>query len=419
LPVYDKFFSSVAKSIKASEIREILAIIRERKDVISLAGGIPDPQTFPREELAEFAKKMIIEMGNQALQYSETKGILEVREMLSHFLLESRGISVDAENIIVTTGSQQGLDLIARTFLDPGDIVITENPSYLAALGAFKIRGARLVGIKIDKQGMRTDLLEETVKKLVNEGKKIKFIYTIPVGQNPAGTTMPPDRKKHLIEIANKYDLLVIEDDPYSYFIYDETVDITPLKAYDEEDRVIYMSTISKILAPGLRIGWLACPSGVTRKLELIKQYMDLHTPTLNQFIVAEAIRTGLVSQHAHKLSPFYKKKRDTMLKAIKDYFPENVWYTEPVGGFFVFVYVNKKGFDTGKLLYKAIDKYKVAYVPGKSFHTDGTGENSMRLSFRYPPPELIEEGIRRIPRDTYSSNLKKPCFKRKSNEDA
>ncbi|MCD6196625.1 MAG: PLP-dependent aminotransferase family protein, partial [Staphylothermus sp.] len=177
----------------------------------------------------------------------------------------------------------------------------------------------------------------------------------------------------------------------------DETVDITPLKAYDEEDRVIYMSTISKILAPGLRIGWLACPSGVTRKLELIKQYMDLHTPTLNQFIVAEAIRTGLVSQHAHKLSPFYKKKRDTMLKAIKDYFPENVWYTEPVGGFFVFVYVNKKGFDTGKLLYKAIDKYKVAYVPGKSFHTDGTGENSMRLSFSYPPPDLIEEGIRRI----------------------
>ncbi len=397
MPAYDKFFSSVAKSIKASEIREILAIIRERKDVISLAGGIPDPQTFPREELAEFAKKMIIEMGNQALQYSETKGILEVREMLSHFLLESRGISVDAENIIVTTGSQQGLDLIARTFLDPGDIVVTENPSYLAALGAFKVRGAKLVGIKIDKQGMRTDLLEETVKKLVSEGKRIKFIYTIPVGQNPAGTTMPPDRKKHLIEIANKYDLLVIEDDPYSYFIYDETVDITPLKAYDEEDRVIYMSTISKILAPGLRIGWLACPSGVTRKLELIKQYMDLHTPTLNQFIVAEAIRTGLVSQHAHKLSPFYKKKRDAMLKAIKDYFPENVWYTEPVGGFFVFVYVNKKGFDTSKLLYKAIDKYKVAYVPGKSFHTDDTGENSMRLSFSYPPPELIEEGIRRI----------------------
>jgi 2-aminoadipate transaminase len=397
LPAYDKFFSSVAKTIKASEIREILAVIRARRDVISLAGGIPDPTTFPREELADIARRMIVEYGDQALQYSETKGILEVREMLSHFLLESRGISVDAENIIVTTGSQQALDLIARAFLDPGDIVITENPSYLAALGAFKIRGAKLIGIPIDEHGMKTELLEDTVKKLVSDGKKIKFIYTIPVAQNPAGTTMTTERKRHLIEIANKYDLLVIEDDPYSYFIYDETVDVSPLKAYDSEDRVLYLSTISKILAPGLRIGWIASPEKLTRKLELVKQYMDLHSPTLNQFIVAEAIRIGLVTRHSHKLSPFYRKKRDAMIKAIRDYFPENVWYTKPVGGFFVFVYVYKKGFDTGRLLRKAIEKYKVAYVPGKSFHTDDSGANSMRLSFSYPPPEIIEEGIRRV----------------------
>lgn len=397
MPAYEKFFSSIAKTIKASEIREILAIIRARKDVISLAGGIPDPKTFPRLELAEIAKRMITEHGEQALQYSETKGILEVREMLSHFLLESRGISVDAENIIITSGSQQALDLIARTFIDPGDVIITENPSYLAALGAFRVRGAQLVGIKIDKYGMRTDMLEETVKKLVSEGKRIKFIYTIPVAQNPAGTTMPTDRKRHLIEIANKYDLLVVEDDPYSYFVYDETADVSPIKAYDTEDRVIYMSTVSKILAPGLRIGWIACPEKVTRKLELVKQYMDLHSPTLNQFIVAEAIRTGLITRHAHKLSPFYKSKRDAMIKAIKEYFPDNVWYTEPVGGFFVFVYVDKKGFDTGRLLRVAIEKYKVAYVPGQSFHTDGSGANSMRLSFSFPPPEIIEEGIRRI----------------------
>ncbi len=394
---YERFISSTARQIKASEIREILAIIRMRRDVISLAGGIPDPRTFPREELADIARRMIIEYGDQALQYSETKGILEVREMLSHFLFEFRGISVDAENILITTGSQQALDLIARALLDPGDIVITENPSYLAALGAFKIRGAKLVGIKIDKMGMDTYALEETVKKLKAEGKKIKFIYTIPVGHNPAGTTMPTDRKRHLIEIANKYDLLVIEDDPYSYFVYDETVDVSPLKAYDSEDRVIYLSTVSKILAPGLRIGWIVSPSELTRRLELVKQYMDLHSPTLNQFIVAEAIRIGLVKDHAHKLAPFYREKRDAMLKAIKEYFPDNVWYTEPVGGFFVFVYVLKKGFDTSRLLRKAIEKYKVAYVPGKSFHTDGTGENSMRLSFSYPPPDVIVEGIKRI----------------------
>ena len=394
---YEKFYSRVAKSIQASEIRELLAIIKQRQDVISLAGGVPDPRTFPTDYLAKITYDIIKNKGAYALQYSETKGILEVREMLSEFLYKARGIVVDAENIIITTGSQQGLDLIARALIDPGDVVITENPSYLAALGAFKIRGAELVGIKIDKNGMRTDILEETVKKLVNEGKKIKFIYTIPVAQNPAGTTMPPERKKHLIEIANKYDILVLEDDPYSYFVFDDTVDIRPVKTWDTEDRVIYMSTISKILAPGLRIGWIAAPKMLTRKLELVKQYMDLHTPTLNQYIVAEAIRSGFILEHANKIAPIYKEKRDAMLRAIKEYFPENVWYTEPVGGFFVFVYVNKPGFDTKKLMQVALDKYKVAYVPGKSFHTDGSGANSMRLSFSYPPPDVIEEGIRRL----------------------
>ncbi len=394
---YEKFYSRVAKSIQASEIRELLAIIKQRQDVISLAGGVPDPRTFPTDYLAKITYDIIKNKGTYALQYSETKGILEVREMLSEFLYKARGIVVDAENVIITTGSQQGLDLIARALIDPGDVVITENPSYLAALGAFKIRGAELVGIKIDKNGMRTDILEDTVKKLVKEGKKIKFIYTIPVAQNPAGTTMPPERKKHLIEIANQYDILVLEDDPYSYFVFDDTVDIRPVKTWDTEDRVIYMSTISKILAPGLRIGWIAAPKMLTRKLELVKQYMDLHTPTLNQYIVAEAIRSGFIMEHANKIAPLYKEKRDAMLKAIKEYFPENVWYTEPVGGFFVFVYVNKPGFDTKKLMKVALDKYKVAYVPGKSFHTDGSGANSMRLSFSFPPPEVIEEGIRRL----------------------
>ncbi len=394
---YEKFYSRVAKSIQASEIRELLAIIKQRQDVISLAGGVPDPRTFPIDYLAKITYDIIKNKGAYALQYSETKGILEVREMLSEFLYKARGIVVDAENVIITTGSQQGLDLIARALIDPGDVVITENPSYLAALGAFKIRGAELVGIKIDKNGMRTEILEDTVKKLVKEGKKIKFIYTIPVAQNPAGTTMPPERKKHLIEIANKYDILVVEDDPYSYFVFDDTVDVRPVKTWDTEDRVIYMSTISKILAPGLRIGWIAAPKMLTRKLELVKQYMDLHTPTLNQYIVAEAIRSGFILEHANKIAPIYKEKRDAMLKAIKDYFPENVWYTEPVGGFFVFVYVNKPGFDTKKLMKVALDKYKVAYVPGKSFHTDGSGANSMRLSFSFPPPEVIVEGIRRL----------------------
>ena len=397
MDTYEKFLSSLAKSIKASEIRELLAVIRTKKDVISLAGGLPDPKTFPKKELAEIAYKVITEYGNYSLQYSETKGIREVRETLSGFLERVRGIKTSPDDLLITTGSQQALDLISRTLIDPGDVIITENPSYLAALGAFKMRKAEIVGIKIDEHGMKTELLEDTIKKLVSDGKKIKFIYVIPVAQNPAGTTMSLDRKKHLLEIASKYDLLIVEDDPYSYFIYDEGVDVTAIKALDKEDRVIYLSTISKILAPGLRIGWIASPPQLTRRLELVKQYLDLHTPTLNQYILAEILKSDMIIDHVKKLAPYYKTKRDTMINAINEYFPEDIWFTKPVGGLFVFVYVNVPGFDAKKLITVAVDKYKVAYVPGQSFHPDGSGANSMRLNFSYPPPELIEEGIRRL----------------------
>lgn len=394
---YDKFLSSTAKAIKASEIRELLAVIRAKKDVISLAGGLPDPKTFPKKELAEITRKVILEYGDYALQYSETKGIREVREVLSTFLNKVRGIKIDADNLLITTGSQQALDLISRALIDHGDVVVTENPSYLAALGVFRMRNAEIVGIKIDEYGMRTDLLEDVVKRLLNEGKKIKFIYVIPVAQNPAGTTMSLERKKHLLEIASKYDLLIVEDDPYSYFVYDEHVDVSAIKKLDEEDRVIYLSTISKILAPGIRIGWIASPVQLTRKFELVKQYLDLHTPTLNQYILAEILKTDMIISHVKKLAPYYKTKRDTMVKAIEEYFPEDIWFTKPVGGLFVFVYVNIPGFDAKKLITTAVEKYKVAYVPGQSFHTDGSGANSMRLNFSYPSQELIREGIRRL----------------------
>jgi len=394
---HEKFLSQISRSIKASEIRELLAIIRKKKDVISLAGGLPDPKTFPKEAIARVVERIIREYGDLALQYSETKGIYEVCETLSRFLQEMRGFKTNPDDILITTGSQQGLDLVSRVLIDPGDVVITENPSYLAALGAFRIAGARIVGVRIDEHGMKTDMLEDEVKKLVKEGAKIKFIYVIPVAQNPAGTTMTLDRKKHLIEIASKYDLLIVEDDPYSYFIYDEGVDVTSIKALDKEDRVIYLSTISKILAPGLRIGWIASPPELTRRFELVKQYLDLHSPTLNQYILAEILGSSMIREHIRKLGPYYKVKRDTMVKAIEDYLPENIWYTKPVGGLFAFIYVNKPSFDTKELLNIAVEKYKVAYVPGESFHTDGSGKNSMRLNFSYPPPEQIVEGIRRI----------------------
>ncbi|MCY0868183.1 MAG: PLP-dependent aminotransferase family protein [Desulfurococcus sp.] len=396
---YSRFLSNTAKSIKASEIRELLALIRGRKDVISLAGGIPDPVLFPREELARIASMVIEKYGDYALQYSETKGIIEVRETLSDFLARKRGIIADAENIIITAGSQSGLDIISRTLLNPGDIVITESPSYLAALGAFKANGARLMGVKIDEHGMRTDILEEKLRALGDEARRVKFVYVIPVGQNPAGTTMTKDRKKHLLEIASKYDLLIVEDDPYSYIIYEEGAETSSLKSMDAEGRVIYLSTVSKILAPGLRIGWIVAEGELTRKLEIVKQYVDLHSPTLNQFIVAEAIKTGIVERVIARAVPHYKAKRDTMLKAIEENFPDYTWYSRPIGGLFIFTYVYKDRFDAGLLLEKAVREYKIAYVPGGSFHPEGDGVNSMRLNFSYPSHEQIREGIERLAR--------------------
>lgn len=394
---FDELLNPRVKKIRASEIRELLKLVKRSKDIISLAGGLPDPRYFPKEELAEIAREVIIKYGEYSLQYSETKGIYEVRKALSDFLYKTKGFKPDPEDIIVTSGSQEGIHMLAKAFVTPGDKVITESPTYLAALGAFRLAGADVVGIKIDDHGMRTIALEDVLKRLHALDIKPKFIYTIPVAQNPGGVTMSLDRKKHLLELASKYDLLVIEDDPYSFFVFDENADITSLKALDKEDRVIYMSTASKILAPGIRLGWLVTPKDLSRRIELLKQYIDLHSPTLNQYILAEAIKTGLIERHVRRIAKVYKEKRDAMVKALDEHFPEYTWYSRPIGGFFVFTYVFKEGFDARELMDLALKKYKVAYVPGQGFHPDGTGANSMRLNYSYPTVEQIWEGVRRL----------------------
>ena len=330
---FDELLNPRVKKIRASEIRELLKLVKRSKDIISLAGGLPDPRYFPKEELAEIAREVIIKYGEYSLQYSETKGIYEVRKALSDFLYKTKGFKPDPEDIIVTSGSQEGIHMLAKAFVTPGDKVITESPTYLAALGAFRLAGADIVGIKIDDHGMRTIALEDTLKRLCALDIKPKFIYTIPVAQNPGGVTMSLDRKKHLLELASKYDLLVIEDDPYSFFVFDENADITSLKALDKEDRVIYMSTASKILAPGIRLGWLVTPKDLSRRIELLKQYIDLHSPTLNQYILAEAIKTGLIERHVRRIAKVYKEKRDAMVKALDEHFPEYTWYSRPIGG--------------------------------------------------------------------------------------
>ncbi len=388
-----RFLAKRVASMKASEIRELLKLT-EGKDVISLAGGLPDPATFPREELAEIAREVILEHGDRALQYSPTPGVTMFRRVLTGFL-SRYNVRVDPDDsVIVTTGSQEALYLIGKTMIDPGDYVLTESPTYLAALNVFRQFGANFISAPVDEDGMKVDILEERLRKAVAEGKRVKLIYTVPTCQNPSGVTMSMERRRHLLELAEEYDLMIVEDDPYSYFTF-EPVEAVPLKTLDESGRVIYLGTLSKILAPGLRVGWALAPNWVVTSLELAKQAVDLHSSTLSQYIAAEAIRRGIVEKTVEKARSIYKVKRDTMLEALEEYFPEGSRWTRPVGGLFIFAYA-PEGIDTKQLLAEAIER-GVAYVPGSSFFPEGGGENSMRLNFSYPTVTQIREGIRRL----------------------
>jgi len=359
-----------------------------------LAGGMPDPQTFPKEELAEIAQEVISERGDVSLQYAPTAGVTEFRKELMSFL-QRKDIRVENDDsIIITTGSQQALDLISRVFIEREDVVIVELPTYLAALNAFTLSHPQIVGIPVDENGMRVDILERELKRVYGEGKSVKFIYTIPVAHNPAGVTLSIERKKYLLELASKYDIVIIEDDPYSYFVYESGVDVTSLKTLDNEGRVVYLGTLSKILSPGLRIGWVLGNHYVIDVLERAKQTADLHTPTLTQYIALESIRRGLIDKTIEKAKQIYRIKRDVMLDALADHMPEKTWWPRPVGGLFVMVFLPSFEIDTRKLLPEALVK-GVAYVPGASFFANGGGWNSMRLNFSFPPPDKIAEGIR------------------------
>jgi 2-aminoadipate transaminase len=392
---YSRFIGKNAELFKASEIRELLKVVEARK-VISFAGGYPDPQTLPREALAKIAYEVILNQGDKALQYAPTKGVTVFRETLLKFLRDV-GVKVAGEDdIIVTTGSQQGLDLISRTIIDPGDYIVTENPTYLAALTAFRTARPNIVGIPVDERGMRTEVLEDKLRELRSQGKRVKFVYTVPVAHNPTGITMSLERKKHLIELASQFDFIVFEDDPYSFFVFDEA-DVTKLKTLDSEGRVVYMGTLSKILSPGLRLGWALGPRQLIDVFERAKQSMDLNTTTLSQFIAKEAIERGVVAETIERAKRVYRVKRDTMVESLSENMVENSWWVKPVGGLFIMVWLPEQ-VDTKTMLQEAANE-GVVYVPGESFFVDGSGKNTMRLNFSYPKVEEIRTGVEIIGR--------------------
>jgi len=386
-------FSAATRALRPSEVREILALTENRK-VLSLAGGLPGPEVFPKEDLARIASRVIEELGDSALQYSPTLGVMSFREAVADFV-RSKGVKVLSDDrVAVTTGSQEAIYLLAMTLINPKDAIIVESPTYLAALNVFRYYGAEFVSVPIDENGMKTELLEDKIKEAKSKGLNVKLVYTVATCHNPTGVIMPDDRRKELLEVASKYDLLVIEDDPYSFFVFDE-VPFTPLKTLDSEGRVIYLGTFSKILAPGLRLGYMVADRQITRMVELAKQMVDLHSSTLSQYIALYALKEGVVEKTIQKARVVYREKRDIMVESLEEYMPEGSHWFKPRGGLFAFIYL-PDGVDTTDMLPMAIER-GVAYVPGRNFFSDGSGVNAMRINFSYLPPDKLREGIRLI----------------------
>ena len=383
-----------ARRIKKSVIRELLKLTN-KPGMISFAGGLPDPTAFPVEEIKEISAKVIEDFGDSALQYGPTEGDPRLKKELIK-MAAKEGVKIDEENILVTVSSQQGLDLIGKVFIDPSDPVVVELPSYVGGLQVFNGYGAHMLGIPTDDDGIRVDMLEESLEKLRETEEHYKFIYIVPDFQNPAGVTMSLERRKKIIELSHKYDVLVIEDTPYRQIRF-EGEEPPSLMSLDHTDNVVSVYTFSKIFVPGFRLGWVVAHKDIIRKLTLAKQSVDLCTPTFTQLIAYEFCARGLLDAHIEKIKAIYHKKRDVMLKALEDYMPkvEGLRWTRPEGGLFLWL-VLPEHINTDKLFYEAIE-HNVAFVIGSAFHCDGKGQNTMRLNFSFPTEEQIDEGIKRL----------------------
>ncbi|WP_457742332.1 aminotransferase-like domain-containing protein [Thermococcus sp.] len=390
---FESFFSEKALQMKASEIRELLKLV-ETSDVISLAGGLPAPETFPVEVIKKIAQEILEKHADKALQYGTTKGFTPLRLALARWMERRYEIPMSKVEVMIVAGSQQALDLIGRVFIDPGDVVIVEAPTYLAALNAFKYYGPEFVSIPMDHDGMKIDLLEEKLEELKRKGKRVKFVYTVSTFQNPMGVTMSRERRKRLVELAKEYDFLIVEDNPYSELRYSGEP-VPPIKHFDDEGRVLYLGTFSKIFAPGFRLGWIAAHPHFIRKIEIAKQAVDLCANPFGQAIAWKYVEDGHLDEHIPKIVKFYKPRRDAMLKALDEFMPEGVEWTRPDGGMFVWVTL-PEGIDTKLMMEKAIAK-GVAYVPGEAFFANRDVKNTMRLNFTYVPEETIREGVKRL----------------------
>jgi 2-aminoadipate transaminase len=391
---YDQFYSTSAKGMKKSEIREILKLI-SKPGLISFAGGLPAPDLFPLQEIKEIATYVLDKEGKIALQYGTTEGNNALREELLK-LLEKEGIHLTMEQIFIVTSSQQGLDLLAKIFIDPGDVVLCGRPTYVGAIQAFHSYQAVMRPVELDDGGISIEGLEWEIKNLIKtQCKRPKFIYVVPDFQNPSGITLTLERRKRLVDLAETYDLLIVEDSPYRQLRFEGKPE-PPIISLNSQ-RVLSIYTFSKILLPGFRLGWMAGPKELIQKAITAKQAVDLCAPPFNQAIFAEFIKRGLLEKQIQKIIVAYKEKRDYMLNRLGTYMAdiEGIKWTKPSGGLFLWITLPYH-LDATEMFLNAVEK-KVAYVVGSAFDPEGTDRRTMRLNFSYATMEEIDKGIQRL----------------------
>lgn len=382
-------FAKGMENLKASDIREILKVTA-MPEIISFAGGLPAPELFPVEKIKEATDIVLEETGRQALQYGITEGYPKLREQIAERLYANNGIKTSVENITLVAGSQQGLDFIGKMFIDPGDVVLMESPSYLGAINAFQPYSPTYAEVPTDDNG----LIMEELEKILATTDRVKLIYVIPDFQNPSGRTWPLERRKKFMEIITRYEIPVIEDNPYGELRF--SGDFLPsLKSMDTKGLVLYLGTFSKILAPGYRIGWICAHERYLEKLNLIAQSAVLQTATISPMIISKYIELNDLDAHVAEIRAVYKHRCDVMIGAMKEYFPPEAKFTIPDGGLFTWVELPDY-IDTKKMAAEAIEQ-KVAYVPGAGFFPNGGNDHCMRLNYSCMPDERIVEGIKRL----------------------
>ena len=394
---YDEFLSPTGRELHESAIRRMGTVIARQPDMVSFAAGYPDPASFPWDELRGIARELLSGSDPQVLQYGPTRGYAPLLEAILPVLAQ-RKIIATPDQLLITSGSQQGIDLIGRVLITPGDVVLVELPAYTGAISAFKNAQARLAGVRQDEDGINLEDLDEVCVRERRAGHRVNLLYLVPNFQNPAGLLIGLEKRRRLVEWAERRNILIVEDDPYGALYFDDVAseaETRAIRAIDPNGRVIYLSTFSKTLAPGFRVGWMVAPAALTDRFETAKQTVDLMTGSLDQCVVYEALRRGALERLAPSLRALYRGKRDVMEQSLRKELGDQLRWPAPKGGFFLWATL-PPGINDNTLLSRALEQ-RLVFVVGSAFYVDGTGHDKIRLSFSAPTAERIEEGARRL----------------------